>query len=478
MLKKSDSLHNVTAIGLLVLFIIGFTILKWDYFGLPFYWDEAWSYAKAVFNMYENGPTLNPTQVDQEIFRGHPLFFYFLTSALAHLSGWSLTAMHVWMLLLSLLGVVGFYFVVKQWLDSNSALIACAVLLASEMFFIQSSMLLPEVLIAFLFIFSIHFFLARKFLWYFITATVLVLTKESGLMLFPALGLYVIWEAILQKKKFKSFIIHAIIYLSPFFVFFVFMLVQKVKWGWYVFPEHVGYMNYSLSNIYGKLKEFVAIIFTQEGRVVSSCISLFVILFLFIKNKFKQNWTAQQKSILVVCCIFSICYAFFTAINFYSQRYLLSLLPMYALAIGALLFRLKSFQVYKQVLSVCIVVIGLIYYTTSYKSSQGDVSQGSRDMTRLHQAVINDFVLAKREANFNVGFLLSEYLQYPEMGYVHQRYKGIFKLSYIQDADYMIKSSINDMEGETNYNKENGKPELVYENELNNSWIKVYKTNY
>ncbi len=478
MLKKSDNINNGSAIGLLILFIIGFTILKWDYLSLPFYWDEAWSYAKAVFNMFENGPTLNPTQVDQELFRGHPLFFYCLTSTMVKISGWSLTAIHVWMYALSVFGVLGFYFVIKYWFDASSALVASAILLASEMFFIQSSMLLPEVLIAFLFTFSIHFFLARKFFWYVVSAIALVLTKESGLMLFPALGLFVIWESIAKKNTLKEFIVQGIVYLSPFLVFCVFMLIQKLKWGWYVFPAHVGYMNYGFENIYGKLKVIISVIFKDEGRLYMSAITLVIMVLLCFKKSLTRALSVSQKNVLVVCFIFSLCYAVFTSINFYSQRYLLSLLPMYALSVGAVLYKIKAFNWQKKLFSVLFLALGFMLYSTSYKSSQGDVSQGSRDMISLHQAVINDFILPKRESSFNVGFLMSEYLKHPLMGYVDERYRDAFNLVYIHDADYMIMSSIDPMEGEVKYNEENGDRELVYENELNAFWVKVYKTNY
>ncbi len=476
MLEKPNTTRDIGTFGLLAFFLMVYTSLKWEYFDLPFYWDEAWSYSKAVFQMLENGPTLNPTQVDQQVFRGHPLFFYFLTSCLATISSWSVWNMHLWMYSLSMIGVVGFYFVIKYWFDASSALIGSAILLASEMFFVQCSMLLPEVIIAFLFVFSIHFFVAKKYFWYCLFASVLVLTKESGLMLFPALGIFVIWDAIAEEKKWKEFVKHSIIYLIPFFAFCLFMLVQKLKWGWYVFPDHVAFMNFDFKYTTDKLELFFDKIFLNEGRVLISLLGVLVLVMVSWVKKYNQIWEKGQKQLISVCFMFTLCYAYFSAVNFFTERYLLSLLPIYAIVMSAVFYRIKEPYLLKSALSILMVGLGLYLYSMSSKVRLGDTSQGYMSMIRVHKSVIDDFVIPNRQASFNVGFLMSEYLMYPEMGYLDSQEH--FDLVNIHGADYLITSSINPMKGALDFCKEKGDCRLVYTKEESAAWVKVYETNF
>ena len=69
-----------------LLFVV---IVKIPHLAVPYFWDEAWSYFPAVFKMYESGPGLLPGALPLWDAKGHPLFFFFLSSSWMRIVGTS-----------------------------------------------------------------------------------------------------------------------------------------------------------------------------------------------------------------------------------------------------------------------------------------------------------------------------------------------------------------------------------------------------
>ena len=97
---KKSTLISQPYHWLLFLLIIVFILLKLEAMSLPFFWDEAWSYLPAIREMAEKGPSLLPGSIHTELYRGHPLVFYFLSSIWMKLFGHSLPISHLFPLII------------------------------------------------------------------------------------------------------------------------------------------------------------------------------------------------------------------------------------------------------------------------------------------------------------------------------------------------------------------------------------------
>src|SRR5690606_18127328 len=107
-----------------IIIIALFIVFKISYLNLPHFWDESWSYARAIHKMYEQGPTLLPGNVDVDATRGHPLFYYFITSLWMKVFGISLISKHVFALIIAVLTLISAFIVNKILFSSRAGFLA------------------------------------------------------------------------------------------------------------------------------------------------------------------------------------------------------------------------------------------------------------------------------------------------------------------------------------------------------------------
>lgn len=254
-------LNNYAA--LLVLLIV-FTILKVPHLFYPHFWDEAWSYAPAVNLMYHHGPTLLPGSIDVEASRGHPLFFYASAATWLRIFGNTMVAKHCFALFTSLAQLSIVYVACLRFFNKHVAIIATILLAAQVIFFVQSAMLLPEILVGLLAFAAIYFYSAGKYFWSFICLSCLFLTKESGLVMGIVLGADVLlsffnksvsWS---ERWKKTGCVAGAGAVIVSFFLF------QHHTYGWFLYPGHTGLIDYSWNAVFGKIVMCMNILFVAD----------------------------------------------------------------------------------------------------------------------------------------------------------------------------------------------------------------------
>ncbi len=177
-----DESHKIYPITF-ILFLIGFICFKWSHLNIGFFWDESWVYAPAISYMADNGPSLFPGKVDLYLTRGHPLLFHFSGGCWLSLFGKSLVSYHLFPLTISVLSLSGMFLAIRQLWDDKIALFSTCLMGVQLMFLAQSSMVLPEVLVMILCFASIFYATSKYWKSYFIFGSLLLLTKESGVLI-------------------------------------------------------------------------------------------------------------------------------------------------------------------------------------------------------------------------------------------------------------------------------------------------------
>ena len=123
-------------VGFLLLGISLLWIYKFPYLGLPYFWDEGWSYATAVYRMSTQNLCLLPSCLDPELSRGHPLLFYFMNAAVAKVFGFSPLVMHAFSLIVAWDTLVVFFFILLRFTNPVFALLGTWLLLMQEVFMV------------------------------------------------------------------------------------------------------------------------------------------------------------------------------------------------------------------------------------------------------------------------------------------------------------------------------------------------------
>ena len=238
MLKRIGPVLESRWILLLVLLV--FVGCKIQHLHYPFYLDEAWVYAPAVKAMAVHGPSLFPDAIIPDLSRGHPLMFHFLAAIWIKCFGASNISMHTFPLLISIVFLIALYEACRKLFDARVATLALLLVATRVIFFVDSSFVYPEVMVAMCAFLSYYFYVRDRFSLTAFMLTMLFFTKEGGVIFGIVLGI----DAFIALFRNTTTIQHRLLRLTsiiaPAVLIALFFVLQKAKLGWYVLPEHSG----------------------------------------------------------------------------------------------------------------------------------------------------------------------------------------------------------------------------------------------
>lgn len=324
--------------------LVVFVGYKIPHLSEPLFWDELGVYGKSIFSMLDNTIGFQPKYLEPELSRGHPMLYVFLTASFTKLFGSNVFAMHLFNLLLSVSVLFSIFYIGAKLWNQKVGLFASLLLVAQPLFIAQSVLVLPEMMLALFALWSVYFFLKEKWILYFISLSLAMMTKETAIFLPPVLGFVLLfWQLIFNRKlELKKVLIVA----SPLLTFFAFLLLQKIQNGWYFFPYHNPFEGqkgfFDIEVIYLKAKDFLQFLFIAQSRNYSFYLALIVGAILFFT--FKKD--AQYKLIVLLGVVFGL--VLFSATNYYMNRYTLLALPITALIFAYVFSQMAKSKPYFQ----------------------------------------------------------------------------------------------------------------------------------
>ena len=286
----------------------------------PLFHDELGVYGRALFYMLDNGPSMIPGDVDPEISRGHPLFFAFFISSLSAWLGSTYVSARLVSLLCSLVLLIATYFLGKELFSKKIGLFAAFVLAFQPLFFAQSTLILPEILLSLLATLSLLFYTRKSFWLYFIFASLMMMTKETALVIFSGIALY---EWYLNKFKITfKLILEVAKWSTPILWFVLFLVVQNHQHGWYLYPYHTGFVSFSPFSVFIRTLVTVTTLFLGQGRFILGI----AIIAIYLKlDKEKRQQVLHENALIIAILIPMLV---FSALNYFMTRYLLIILPI------------------------------------------------------------------------------------------------------------------------------------------------------
>jgi len=416
-----------------------FIVIKIPHLSYPYYWDESWPYAKAIRAMYDHGVSLMPDAIDGEISRGHPLFFHAIAAGWMKLFGHSHIAMHSFALLITVLFLIAIYEAGIRLFNQRVAVMAFLLIASQEVFFMQSSFVLFEMLVAFLCFMALWCYAKDK---YFLTAVFLAMlfyTKESGLIMGFVLGADALVRVFSKGEPYKTKIYRLLAIGASCILIGVFFLLQKHIRGWYIFPFYSQIIEHSWNTIWYKFRmscvsdafyrnqkffywllvallgiiaaiknrkwSYLAILVPvvlvfylvddkRAGRVMPSELlaSLFVVSWfsvLFVLSRSDIFRTAHQRRFFMLSGCFIMCFLWFSTMNYYTYRYLLAVIVP-ALFIAAVLLDAFIASIHNVIYYISIGGIAVLsYFAFTLNDHFGDTDRGAFDAMDMQQDVVD-----------------------------------------------------------------------------------------
>jgi 4-amino-4-deoxy-L-arabinose transferase-like glycosyltransferase len=414
-MKRTSKFLPITFLitSIAILFVIKISVLN-----LPHFWDEAFPYSYAIGHMSENGSSLLSDGAPTVYTTGHPLLYYFLQSNWNNLVGGVLWMERLFPIILSTLILV-FTFLVGKHLHSNWTGGIAAILLSTQSSFLsQASFQLPETMLTLFLLMSIYYSITNKKWAFVLVATGLVFTKETGVILLFILFMNFV-VASYNKSNLTTFLKSTWVYIIPIALNFLFYLHQYYVQGWFLFPRHTGFILFDADLVFNQFSRFFAHLFIYDGRNITFFTMLiFIAFFGMAKWKRSKKIASDQTVFLLISLI--VGFLIFSAFNFYSNRYILCLFPIFVI-----LASLSITTLFKEkfwISSAIGLVLAIVTLTQGLtKSSSSDCSLGYSDVVRTQMSAINYCVnMGWQNKSIETGFLMSKNLTSHYPRYVKQ----------------------------------------------------------
>ena len=459
----------------LLLVIFALVIIKFPHLSLPYYGDEGFAFGPAVHLMYKTGPSLLPSGLDPEYSYGHPLLFHFLVSSWMKIFGPTIFVTKSFALLISVLLLISLYLAGKSFFNAETGLLAAILMFLQPMFLAQSSFVLLEIFLSLLALWTIWAFFKKRYFWYAIFGSMLVMTKESGLFLIFAICVWQIIDFILEGKRISiiGFFKKYAVILIPAFVFGGFLIIQKMTWGWFFFPLRMKETQLSPDVISHNLAIIRGIVFNLDGRIwllVGLLISTIVYFFVA-----RQKFSNLQWKIIWFVMLFTGIFWLASAFNFISNRYFLIIISTMVLVVGAVL--VQAFEAKKRLLYPAALLLIFSQAIFSFHHNRnGDDSLGFEDPIIVQRDAIR-FLEEMDAYNTHIltHFLINFNMQYPVAGYLSG--DKIFDNTTGGFSEFVELAVISNVElsPELDSLRSNPQLELLKRFERGNAWTEIYQ---
>lgn len=451
--------------------VIVLLIIQIPNLDLPYFYDEAWSYIPSIIEMAKAGPSLSPGVIPIDYCKGHPQFFFFISSVWMNLFSSNIVMMRILPIMFSIGTLLTVYFGLQKLVNRESAIIASLLISVQSMFLAQSIFLLPEMLLTFLFVLSFFFFLNSQYVAYAIASSLMVLTKETSIIFPLIFGLFYIFSMFSPAQREKHSHWYLLALAMPGLVYLAHLIGHYKAFGVFFYNEHVGYITLDWPSIHEKLDRAYDFIFIRYGRRYLSYAGIAALLiWLFQKPR---EWRLP-----VLGIVSFLGFMYFSGINFYTQRYGLVAMVLFIILFGFLLGQLKIHAAIK-----AIVTLGLagycMYFSLTEKQS-ADIDMGYIETIGVFEQLVeyceeNNLYDEPLSTSFNMLFALRE----NSLGYVkgERKFSKVMDWKRFQEGRYFI---YDDTMGEEvpgfKHAKENFK--LVKEVKNKHSWGVIYENTH
>jgi 4-amino-4-deoxy-L-arabinose transferase-like glycosyltransferase len=476
-LAKRIMFNKFQGIFLVLIIILLFIVFKFNYLNLPFYWDEAWSYATAIFDMHNKGSAILTGYVNSELTRGHPLVFYYTAVLWLKVFGSSLFSCHAFPLIISCFTLITLYKLCIDLFNFSTAIIAVLFLSVQSYFLAQSTLLLPEIFLTLFTLLSINAYFRKRWWWFALFSSIVVMTKETGLVLIASfLFDKIILSRIIhceERKLDKNTVKEILFLLVPVFVFAIFLIIQKIRFGWFFFPEHMGMIKIEAKHNFYCFKEYSKLLFYQNGRILLLLLIAGSSLYLFFKKKYES----KEIHYILFFSFFILFYLLFSSINYFTNRYLLSILPLYLLIGSFFIVKITGERkIVTGIISICFMAL-FCYKTIFTYWDESDTSLGLIDTVKLHKEVVNYCEKnGWQDKKIFTGFLMTYDLKNPQLGYLNNKsnpFKRVFNIKE-EGYEFFIFYS-NEYDHDVESIRCNNEYILLKRFEKGKAWAEVYK---
>lgn len=414
---------NLDGIFIIGIFLINI-IIRLPFLNLPANYDET-NYLGGVMAIVEN--KLNPITY----FWGYKPPAMFEPVAIAwRVFGESLGWARVLIYFLSSIVLVYTFLLGKLLFGRRVGVCSVLLLFCFPLFMTQSLVYQDAVPLTAFFVMTLYYFFKKDYLWYLISASLLVMTKEITIFI-PAF--LFTFECIQNKYNFKKAVV-SLKYFVPLIFFVIWMCLNKLWLGWYLWPFNVEIMDYSRFLKIDFDYYFHSVFF--EDKV---CLYLSLILSgWLVVNKEAKLKKHKNKSVVGLFIFMFFFYFLFCFLVSSLTRYILFTYVLLFILTANYLFVLFEKKVASWIfMGVLLVSILSNVFVLFFRE---DFSNGDKDLRLFSNVILNkktvDYVkMTYNNPVFITVWPISNFLDTPVFGYLENGYEDVETIECYKTVD-------------------------------------------
>ena len=403
---------------------------------LPLFWDEIGVYGRGIFEMIDGKVSMHPDALPPDISRGHPLLFTYLIAGWARIFGDHVLALRAAALTVTVSLLLVSYFYLRRKGDPYSPL-PLILMLLQPIFLAQSTLVLPEMMLALFTVIAVGAYLRDHLVIYFLAGSAMILTKETGIILVGGFSAFHFLYVLISRKQWIQ--TRFLVYLLPVIPYGIFLLVQKQTHGWYLFPYHVGGFNFAGPAIEKNLKDFLSFMFWEQGRYLWLILAGVIGASSLLQKPWRRNTDESAPRLHHLILFLCLVYLAFYSTTYYMNRYILVILVLLAVVLGReLWFRMQAALSQKALYVLLPLVIGM--FAVQVQCLQSDHFTYDEDMAykpyiEAQKQAIDYFVELNMDVEgFHVGFPLDFALLDHRYGYLPDSYEKMLNYHVKEDT--------------------------------------------
>lgn len=228
-------------------------LLKSFTLNLPYHWDE------NIYTFWAKWFSINGFFSDPPNYDGHVPLFLWILALNYRIFGESNFLSHIITVIFSVIGLYSVYLLGKLLYNERVGIIASIITLFSPIYFSMSGQTLLDIPLTALTLATLYFALKKNTIFYLISACLLVLTKEPGILVVLSLALY----QFIIKKNLKEKIKYVIIFSLPLLALIGWTLYYRVQTGkfGYFGSGYITFLSHYYPGISMLLKKGAAILY-------------------------------------------------------------------------------------------------------------------------------------------------------------------------------------------------------------------------
>ncbi len=314
--------------------------------------------------------------------KGHPLFFYFLSSLwITWIAGSSTILVRLFPLLIAIASLFIFHRFAKRHTNTPLANISVLILSLQPMFLAQASLILPEILLFALFTLCFDSYLSGNYRQYALWGSLMMLTKETGAVFILVFGLSFLIEN-RQAWKSKKFFINLLFLGIPALTYSVFLFLHYLKFDVFFFSEHLDLISTDSSTVLYKLKSASSVLFTRNAHNLLVLPALGGVIYLLFKKKKLHNLRLLAISLAILLAFLT-----FTILNFYTYRYIFPVIGILLLS-SLVIINQISRQHSWIMIGYAGVVLAVTAWYAATKRGQSDADLGYVQFLKVHKQMV------------------------------------------------------------------------------------------